>query len=404
MKNLFLLFVCLLVFVTAAEAAHQPLALTTAQNKVTAEFTRLDNSLKKAALELGKTGISGDNARRILATTCEELSYAIDCATVDTLGRMTTVEPEKYRSFEGKDISAQKQVKRILKTRKPVLSAVFRSVEGDEAVDAEFPIFSPDGHFIGSISVLFKPEQFLGDIIKPILQGIPMDIWVMERGGRLLYDVDPAQIGLNLFTSPEYHSYKQVVRLAKKIARTPQGSGVYRFKKATLDGPEVNKKAYWQSVGLYGTAWRLVGIHLEQNTEETRGRRPAPAAAAEQLLDQFASDTALTAALSAVNKDRTMKLFKRFYEATPDIYSVQWIDPKGVNRFGYPTENSLSGYDYSLGSNRQDKEILQIAMKQQPTVFEAFLLEGRTGAFVFKPVFRDGQYLGMVYTIKLKAY
>ena len=111
----------------------------------------------------------------------------------------------------------------------------------------------------------FKPEKLLGDIIKPLVKGVPMDIWAMEKGGRILYDVDPAQVGLNLLTSKEFRSYKQVVRLAKIIAKSPQGEGAYRFKKATLSGRDVNKKAYWQSVILYGTPWRLVGIHLEQD-------------------------------------------------------------------------------------------------------------------------------------------
>lgn len=52
-------------------------------------------------------------------------------------GRQTTIEPAGYRSFEGKDISDQEKVKRILKRHKPVLSEVFRSVEGYDAVDAE---------------------------------------------------------------------------------------------------------------------------------------------------------------------------------------------------------------------------------------------------------------------------
>jgi len=402
MKSLFLMYFCFVFAVTAADASNQPTILSTAEQQVSAELARLDSVLKKAAGELGKSGLTGDEARRVLSATCGEFSYAVDCATIDAQGRMISVEPQQYRSFEGKDISDQEQVKRMLKRRKPVLSSVFRSVEGDYAVDAEFPIFRPEGRFIGSVSMLFKPEKLLGDIIKPLVKGVPMDIWVMEKGGRLLYDVDPAQVGLNLFTAPEYRAYKQVLRLAKKIAKTPQGDGGYRFKKATLTGPEVNKKAYWQSAGLYGTPWRLVGIHLLSETVEKRAERPALATTVEQTLEKFVAEPALKTALANGNKDEVIILFKSFFEATPGIYSVQWVDTKGINRFGYPAENSLSEYDFNAGNARSDKETLRILSKQQPDVLEAPLLEGRTGAFVFKPVFKDGQYLGLVYSIKLK--
>lgn len=402
MKNLLPLFISFMLAVSAADAANPPTTLATAQEQVSSALTRLDIGLKKAAGELGKTGLAGDDARRILAATCGEFTYVVDCATIDPQGRMVTVEPPQYRSFEGKDISGQEQVKRMRKTRKPVLSAVFRSVEGYDAVDVEFPVFGPEGRFIGSISVLFKPEKLLGDIIKPLVKGVPMDIWAMEKGGRILYDVDPAQVGLNLLTSTEFRSYKQVVRLAKKIAKSPQGEGAYRFKKATLSGRDVNKKAYWQSVILYGTPWRLVGIHLEQDAAKEGAGRPVSATTIEQALEEFAAGTALKTALAAGDKDDGMKLFGKFFEATPGIYSVQWIDANGVNRYGFPAENSLSGYDYNSGVEPRDKEILRIVNRKQPAVFEAPLFEGRTGSFVFKPVFRDSDYLGMVYTIKLK--
>ena len=402
MKNLFLMFSCLVFSVSAADAANPPTTLATAQEQVSSAFARLDIGLKKAAGELGKTGLAGDDARRILAATCGEFTYLVDCATIDSRGRMTTVEPPRYRGFEGKDISGQEQVQRMLKTREPVMSAVFRSVEGYDAVDAEFPVFGPEGRFTGSISVLFKPEKLLGDIIKPLVKGVPMDIWAMEKGGRILYDVDPAQVGLNLLTSTEYLSYEEVVRLAKEIGKTPQGEGTYRFRKATLSGRDVNKKAYWQSVILYGTPWRLVGIHLEQDAAKEGAGRPVSAATFEQALGEFAAGTALKSALAAGGKEDGMKLFGKFYEATPGIYSVQWIDANGLNRYGFPAENSLSGYDYHSGVEPRDKEILRIVNRKQPAVFETPLFEGGTGSFVFQPVFRDGAYLGMVYTIKLK--
>lgn len=262
MKNLCLLFFSFLFIVSVAEAADQPVMLTNAEQQVTAAFERLDTGLKKAAGKLGKTGLTGEGARQVLSEACKEFSYAVDCATIDTKGRLTTIEPALYRRFEGTDISAQEQVRQMLKLHKPVMSQVFRSVEGYDAVDSQYPVFNPEGRFIGSVSVMFKPEKFLGEIIQPLLKGVPLDISVMDLEGRTLYDSDPAQVGLNIFTSSLFQPYTEFVQLARKIAATPQGNGTYRFKKENLSGPDAEKKAYWTSVSLYGVSWRLVAIHL----------------------------------------------------------------------------------------------------------------------------------------------
>ncbi|MBL0225146.1 MAG: cache domain-containing protein [Geobacteraceae bacterium] len=262
MRNLCLLFFSFLFIVYSAEAANQPLILTTAEQQVAAAFDRLDTGLKKAAGELSTTGLTGEGARQVLSEACKEFSYAVDCATVDTKGRLTTIEPADYRRFEGADISAQEQVKQMLKLHKPVMSQVFRSVEGYDTVDVQYPLFNPEGRFIGSVSIMFKPERFLGEIIQPLVKGARLDISVMDIGGRTLYDSDPAQVGLNILTSSVFQPYTEFVQLARKIAATPQGDGAYRFKKENLTGPDADKKAYWTSVSLYGVAWRLVGIIL----------------------------------------------------------------------------------------------------------------------------------------------
>lgn len=49
-------------------------------------------------------------------------------------------------------------------------------------------------------------------------------------------------------------------------------------------------------------------------------------------------------------------MFRQFYDATPGIYAGQWIDANGVNRFGYPADNSLTGYDFRAGQCARDAE------------------------------------------------
>jgi hypothetical protein len=382
--------------------SETPILLTVAQQKATAEFARLDAGLKRAAQALGATGLTGDKARPILAELCGGFSYAADCAAVDVDGRMATIEPAPFRHHEGKNIGNQEQVMRIMGTRRPVLSDVFRAVEGFEAADAEYPVTTPDGKFIGAVSLLFKPEKFLGEIIAPLVKGTPVDIWAMEKGGLILYDIDTSQIGLNLFSAPLYQPYPELLSLGRRIAASPEGNGAYRFTR----GPAkkvVKKNAFWQSVSLYGAEWRLVAVHVERESSGKKAAgRAVTAPTPEQRLKAFVERRSLAEALADGGKTRGMKLFREFYEATPGIYSVQWVDEKGINRFGYPEGNSLIDYDYHSNRAPSDQDMLRMVAERKPGLFEAPLIEGKSGTFTLRPVSWHGRYLGMVYIIRLK--
>ncbi len=238
-----------------------PVLVLVKQN-MTAEFDRLDTGLKQAAETLATAGMTGSKARLALTKLCSNFDYAVDCATVDIQGRMAAIEPSPYRKYEGKDISGQEQIKHIIKNGRPVLSKVFRAVEGFPAVDVEYPVSDPAGKRLGSVSILFQPEKLLRKIIVPLAQKTPVDIWVMEKGGLILYGADIFRLGLNLFTSARYQPYKGLVRLGRRIEAVPEGNGVYRFRSG-LPRKIVAKNAVWKSVSLYGAEWRLVAVSVE---------------------------------------------------------------------------------------------------------------------------------------------
>ena len=404
-KIALLILIMAVLFVTAAKTApcktEVPPVLKEAKQKVTAEFDRLDEGLRQAAKVMGTTGLTGNQARSTLAKLCNDFDYAVDCAAVDLQGKMVTLEPAPFRQFEGKDISAQEHVRRILKTGKPVLSKVFQAVEGFPAADAEYPVVTPEGRRLGSVGILIHPGKLLRKILVPLLRGTPMDIWAMEKGGLILYDVDTPQIGLNLFTSKLYEPYKGLVRLGRRIAAKPEGKGVYQFRRGSSQ-TIVKKNAFWQSVSLYGTEWRLVAIHVEQKSAARKTGISVPAETMEWKLESFAATNSLIKAFSAGDETKGMQLFKEFYDDTPGVYSVQWMDAKGVNRFGYPEENSFADYNYNDRKAAIDQDFLKILAERKPDVYEKQLYEGRIGMFVFRPVFNQDRYLGMIYYIRLK--
>ena len=63
-----------------------------------------------------------------------------------------------------------------------------------------------------------------------------------------------------LFDDPLYKSFPELLSLGKIIAQKKSGSGNYEFLGRDLKRP-VKKDAYWATVGVLGTEWRLVVTH-----------------------------------------------------------------------------------------------------------------------------------------------
>ena len=394
-----MLFLCFVSVSPTAAASDDPPVLTEVQQKIRAEFSRIDAAMQDAAGKLGASGLTGDAARASLAELCGKFAFAIDCTAVDTKGMMVTIEPSSYSQFEGTDISAQKQVKAIIKKHKPVMSSVFKAVEGFPAVDVEYPVFSLQGKYIGSVSLFFKPETLFAQLLPPLLKGFPVDIWAMEKGGRIIYDVDVSEIGQNLFTAPAYQPFTELLKIGRRIAAKPEGRGSYQYK---IHGENIvgEKNAYWKSVALYGTEWRIVGVHVRKEASGKKSNQDSVSANPEEMLAALATDGKLIRALSHEDKKKTMKHFKAFYHATPGIYAIEWIDKNGVNRFGYPTGSSLVDYDYHQLRETGDQEILDLLTSRKKGKMELPLTEGGIGVFNFVPVLDGENYLGLIYIIR----
>ena len=233
--------------------------LNQAQQAVQGALNAIARDLSDAAETLARTDLDSPEARQTLARLCAKHPYAIDCATVDASGRIVVVEPKAYQKAEGADISLQEHIVRLHDIQLPVMSQVFRSVEGYWAIDVEHPIVSPNGDFIGSVSILFQPTVFLSRILEPRMGGDPWSAWVMQINGLVLYDPDPEEVGRNVFTDPLYEQFDQLRTLCKRVAQEPFGTGKYRFLGTGLD-ITTTKRCSWKTVSLHGAQWRIVVV------------------------------------------------------------------------------------------------------------------------------------------------
>ncbi len=230
---------------------------------------KMDASLAAAARELSNTGLASRDARIILRKLCKDNKYAIDCATVDLKGKMVLVEPDEYKKFEGSDISKQEQVRRIRWTKRPVLSKVFKSVEGINAVDFEYPVFSSKGKFIGSVSILFKAEALLSDMVLPAIMGVNVDVWAMQKDGIIIYDQDNKQIGKNIFTDELYKPFPTVINFCRRVAALKSGADSYEFYERGTKNL-VTKKAHWATANVADMEWRIVALTVAGIKEEKK--------------------------------------------------------------------------------------------------------------------------------------
>jgi polar amino acid transport system substrate-binding protein len=149
-----------------------------------------------------------------------------------------------------------------------VLSKQFLLVQGYSGTALAYPIFSPQGEFLGGITAIIEPDKLLNELVAPLLQDDMQNqsviadytFWVMDLDGLLLYDEDTSQIGKNLFEDPLYKPFPDLLQLVEhRIVAERSGHGNYSYFEA-IGGNKtlVTKECYWTTAGIHGGEWRLV--------------------------------------------------------------------------------------------------------------------------------------------------
>jgi hypothetical protein len=173
------------------------------------------------------------------------------------------VAPEEYRRYEGTDTATTDATKKFFaqlsEKKTPVLSNIFRAVEGPDAVVLVWPVVTEKGELLGFVSALFKPGDLLEGTIAPAAETRAMKVNVMQLDGMVIYCSTGTETGKNVLTDPSYKNYPELIAQAEKIAAQKTGTGSYMYPDAATGQP-VKKTAFWTTVGLHGTQWRLVSI------------------------------------------------------------------------------------------------------------------------------------------------
>lgn len=247
-------------------AADMLFMLLQIQADVQGSLNDLDLDVANASQDLSATGVEGDAAREVLRKLLEANSNLVEAVTFGREGRIILAECKECEGGEGADISNQEHIAHVLEAKTPTFSKQFLLVEGYNGTALAYPVFSPQGEFIGGISTIIEPDKLLNAVVAPALKFdtynrsniTDYSFWLMHLDGLIAYDRDASQIGKYLFEDPLYKPYPSLLDLGHRIAAERSGHGYYSFQVTEGNKRVVTKESYWTTAGLHGREWRLV--------------------------------------------------------------------------------------------------------------------------------------------------
>ncbi len=225
---------------------------------INSKLLEVDSAISNACQELSITGLVGAEAEKILNDIYSENSdIIVNAATADKNDILLAIQPNNYSSIIGQDIKNQEQNIEMHTTMRPAASNLINLVEGFPGVVMVAPVFNANGQFIGSLSIVFLPYELIHPIVENSIQSV-YTIYALQKNGTLIYDNSTEQ-GKNVFTDEEYQGYTELQTFIHKVVDTQSGYGKYSYYDDLAPSrPLVNKEAYWMTIGVYNTDWRLV--------------------------------------------------------------------------------------------------------------------------------------------------
>jgi hypothetical protein len=260
----FLIGMILLLVITACKKDENPTfpeQLNTLKTGLTASFDTLNIDLTASASNL--IAMINDSAaiRTEMKSLFSQTSFVVEFSYITPQGIMKIIEPPLFYPTQGADISTQSHIIQGYQTKLPVLSSSFYAVENFWAAVDFHPVVN-SGEVLGGVTALFLPEDILGRLIAPLVKNQTYEMWVMEKGGKVLYDQDSEEIGLNVLTDPVYAEFTELIAAAEKINAESTGETTYSFYQ-TGTTTKVVKKTYWLTFTMYGTEWKLIWVKPE---------------------------------------------------------------------------------------------------------------------------------------------
>ena len=233
--------------------------LTQAQVQINSQLETLSEKVAAASKQLTPTGLAGDQARQIISELAQSNPYIIDASTINLAGVFITIEPSTYTGLECTATEFSYDI--FTPSTDPiqtVMAGPFMLAEGVYGAVIMAPIFNSNGEMIGSVSLAFDQSALINATATQVCAGTPYVIWASDTDGTMIYEVTKSEEGTNVFTDPTTSTWTSLHAFAYQMVSETAGYGTYEYLNYQNTGKTVTKQAYWNTIGIYDTEWRLI--------------------------------------------------------------------------------------------------------------------------------------------------
>jgi len=271
---------------------------------------------------------------------------------VSEKGRIVYTIPFNEKAI-GTDISYQDHVKYIMQNQQPVISDVFKAVQGYYTIAYHVPVFH-DGKFKGTLAVLIPFKHLAKEYLENIRIAQSGYAWVLSQKGVELYCPVPGHVGGTIFKSSR--AYPSVIAMANEMVKGRQGTTTYTHDRVKGETVEMTTKhAVYFPIHLGNTFWSIVVATPEEEVLATMTgfkNRMLLIVAILMFCGLFFSYY-LIRALAILKEEKKRKSvekalreseerIKTIFEASPDpvvIYDIEghpeYLNPAFTNVFGW---------------------------------------------------------------------
>ena len=147
-------------------------------------------------------------------------------------------------------------MREILRDHKPVVSDVFKTVQGFDAVALHVPVFK-GATFKGTIAIVIDFENLAKRYLEVIKIGKTGYAWVVSRDGTMLYSPVPGFTGKSVFDTGK--DFPSIISMTKDMLQGHEGTATYTFDKiGDQTVAPVKKYAVYMPIHIANSFWSIV--------------------------------------------------------------------------------------------------------------------------------------------------
>ncbi len=154
----------------------------------------------------------------------------------------------------GKDVSGQKHNMEMLRFHQPIISDVFKAVQGYRTIAFAYPVFDENGNFDGELSLLLPFEKFANKYLDSLRINEDSRVFLTSANGVILFSHNKKEVGKLIFDK----DIKKTIpdSILNKILKDGNGSLNYSF--TSPSGSKGNYISIYTQVPLFKSHWTLI--------------------------------------------------------------------------------------------------------------------------------------------------